>query len=61
MKYVRTFEIESFVETKDEQMAEYELQMMQMQRSILEQQIQMMQTQLQWLDEQIEALQSGLE
>ena len=44
-----------------EQMAEYELQMMQMQRNMLEQQIQMLQMQLQWLDEQIQQLQSGLE
>jgi len=44
-----------------EQMAEYELQMMQMQRNMLDQQIQMMQMQLQWLDEQIQQLQSGLE
>jgi predicted Fe-Mo cluster-binding NifX family protein len=44
-----------------EQMAQYHLQMMQMQRNMLDQQIQMMQMQLQWLDEQIQQLQSGLE
>lgn len=44
-----------------EQMAEYELQMMQMQRNMLDQQLQMLQMQLQWLDEQIQQLQSGLE
>jgi len=41
-----------------ERMAEYELQMLQMQRSFLEQQLNMLQQQIAWIDEQIGMLQS---